>query len=148
MMAFKPSIFGPQNTQNSAEAPASDNFEYSESQSRQFRMLYSDLSEAGINLFLKDGKLAYESPAGAMTDQLLRRLRSFRNRFVAVLQSKKPPEVEPSPAGVICCFCNGRTFEEHSKGWVCRTCNRCAWIWTSGGSLVRADFEHVSLAWD
>ena len=108
--------------------------------------LLSELKAVGVTLFIEDGRLAFDAPADVMTPELLARVRAERDGLLAALQGEKPAGNEPS--GVSCPFCRGELLEDVELGWRCCNCKRLAWVWTAGGSIVRADCERMALEWD
>ncbi len=78
-----------------------------------------------------------------MTDELLARVRAEHDGFLALLAD---PGV--SPSGASCPFCRSELLEDVEPGWRCCNCKRLAWVWTAGGSIVRADCERMPLEWN
>lgn len=112
----------------------------------QIETLNRDLLEAGVILFIEEGRLAFDAPRGAMTVALLDRVRCNRDRLFELLQGL--PIALPQLSGVSCPFCRSELLEDVEQGWLCSSCNRLAWVWTFGGSIVRVDFEKIDLAFD
>ncbi len=136
----------PHNPHNKREDAQELNSAYSADGSRRIQKLFSDLHLAGVNLFIEDGRLAFDAPDGAMTDELLARVRSCRDGLIELLQIKQP--TAPEPSGVSCPFCRSELLEDAERGWRCCHCKRLAWVWTAGGSIVRVDCERMPLEWN
>ena len=108
-------------------------------------ILFSELQSAGVRLFVEDGRLAFDAPSGALTDELLARVRAERDGLLAILAGEQL--ATPEPSGVFCPFCRSELLEDAERGWRCQKCKRLAWVWTAGGSIVRADVERMALLW-
>ena len=107
--------------------------------------LLRELKAIGVNLFIEDGRLGFDAPSGSMTDELLARVRADREGLLALLQGEQRTITEPS--GAICPYCRSELLEDVELGWRCCKCKRLAWIWLPGGSIVRADCQHMDLEW-
>ena len=105
--------------------------------------LFSDLKLVGVNLFIDDGRLAFDAPDGVMTESLLARVRICRDGLLALLQHEQP--TTPEPSGASCPYCRSELLEDVEPGWRCCDCKRLAWVWIAGGSIVRADCERLNL---
>jgi hypothetical protein len=66
--------------------------------------------------------------------------------LLAALQGEQVDS--PKPSGVSCPYCRGESLEDVELGWRCCNCKRLGWIWLPGGSIVRADCEHMDLEWN
>ena len=107
--------------------------------------LLRELKAIGVNLFIEDGRLGFDAPSGSMTGELLDRVRGEREGLLALLQGDQRTMAEPS--GAICPYCRSELLEDVELGWRCCKCKRLAWIWLPGGSIVRADCQHMDLEW-
>ncbi len=69
--------------------------------------------------------------------------------LIELLNGLDVPPADPvvSPSGVSCPFCRGESLEDVERGWRCCRCKRLAWVWSAGGSIVRADCERMDLSW-
>ena len=135
-------------TQNSHDCPnaaRSGNPADSADGFRGIENLFSDLRAVGVNLFIDDGRLAFDAPGGSMTDELLARVRGCRDGLLALLKGEQP--TAPESSGASCPYCRSELLEDVEPGWRCCDCKRLAWVWTAGGSIVRADCERMSLEW-
>ena len=56
-------------------------------------------------------------------------------------------ELSVSTTGASCPYCRSELLEDVELGWRCCNCKRLAWVWTAGGSIVRADCERMALEW-
>ena len=132
----------PQNTHNGPDDGLKVNSEDCEEGSRRIEILFSEMQAVGVALFIEDGRLAFDAPDGAMTPELLARVRAERDGLRALL-------VDPgvSPSGVSCPFCRSELLEDAELGWRCCKCKRLAWVWLPGGGVVRADCERMALQW-
>lgn len=108
--------------------------------------LMRELQAVGVALFIEDGRLAFDAPGGALTDELLARVRAERDGLLAILAGEQA--ATPEPSGVSCPFCRGESLKDAEHGWRCQKCKRLAWVWTAGGSIVRADCERLNLQWN
>lgn len=108
--------------------------------------LLQELQTVGVTLFIEDGRLAFDAPDGAMTPELLARVRCCRDGVIALLTGDQA--AAPEPSGVSCQFCRGESLEDVEQGWRCCMCKRLAWVWLPGGSIVRADCERMNLSWN
>ncbi len=135
----------PQNTHNGPDDGLKVNSEDCEEGSRRIEILFSELQAVGVTLFIEDGRLAFDAPDGAMTDELLARVRAERDGLLALLTGEQA--AAPEPSGVSCPFCRSERLEDVEPGWRCSECKRLAWVWTAGGSIVRADCERMNLKW-
>ena len=136
----------PQNTHNGPDDGLNVNSEDCEDGSKRIGILFSELKAVGVSLFIEDGRLAFDALDGAMTPELLARVRDERDGLIAALQGEQA--ATPEPSGVSCPFCRGESLEDVERGWRCCNCNRLAWVWTAGGSIVRADCERMALQWN
>ena len=134
------------NPHNCPNTARNGNSAYSADGSWQIEILFSELQAVGVSLFIEDGRLAFDAPGDAMTDELLARVRAERDGLLAALLGEQA--ATPEPSGVSCPFCRGESFEDAELGWRCQNCKRLAWIWTAGGSIVRADCERMALLWN
>jgi hypothetical protein len=114
--------------------------------SKGIQILFLALKAAGVELIIDDGRLAFESPGGVMSPELLTRVRAERDGLLAALQGEQVDS--PKPSGVSCPYCRGESLEDVELGWRCCNCKRLGWIWLPGGSIVRADCEHMDLEWN
>ncbi len=108
--------------------------------------LFRELQAVGVNLFVEDGRLAFDAPGDAMTPELLARVRAERDGLIELLTGGQASA--PEPSGVSCPFCQSECLDDVEHGWRCCNCKRLAWVWTVGGSIVRVDFEKIELAFD
>ena len=116
-------------------------------------LLLRELQAVGVTLFIQDGRLAFDAPAGVMTDERLARLRADRDAVLAALQSiEQPvgpvPDSDEIPLGFNCPFCQCRRFDDEPRGMRCRDCSRLAWLFLADGSVVRVDYEKTDLRFD
>ena len=135
----------PQNTHNGPDDGLKVNSEDCEESSRRIETLFSELQAVGVALFVENGRLGFDAPDGTMTPELLARVRAERDGLLALLQGEQP--TTPEPLGVSCPFCRSELLEDVERGWRCCHCKRLAWVWTAGGSIVRADVELMALLW-
>ena len=134
------------NPQNCQDDARNGNSAYSADGSRQIQILFRDLQTAGVSLFIEDGRLGFDAPDGSMTDELLARVRGCRDGLLALLLADQA--ATPEPSGASCPFCRSELLEDAERGWRCSHCKRLAWVWTAGGSIVRADCERMNLQWN
>lgn len=133
------------NPQNCPDDARNGNSAYSADGSRRIQILFSELQTAGVSLFVEDGRLAFDAPGDAMTDDLLARVRADRDGLLALLRADQ--SATPEPSGVSCPFCRSDSLEDCELGWRCLKCKRLAWRWLDGGSIVRVDLEGMALLW-
>jgi len=118
---------------------------YSAEGSRQIEILFRELEAVGVMLLIVDGRLAFDAPAGVMKGELLTRVRKSRDSLLAALQGEQA--ATPEPLGASCPYCRSELLEDVEPGWRCYECKQLAWVWTVGGSIVRADCERMNLQW-
>ena len=87
------------NTHNSPDDVQNGNSVDSVQGSRRVQILFSELQSAGVSLRIEDGRLAFDAPGDAMTDELLARIRAERDGLLALLRADK---AEPSGRVVHC----------------------------------------------
>ena len=125
------------------------------------QILFRDLQAVRVTLFIEDGRLGFDAPDGALTDELLARLRADREAVLAALvkQTDTPeilsgeieqpvdpvPESDEMPPGIHCPFCSCRRFTDEPRGMRCRNCSRLAWLFLPNGSAVRFDCAKLDL---
>ena len=114
--------------------------------SKRIQILFLALKAAGVELIIDDGRLAFESPGGVMSPELLTRVRAERDGLLAALQGEQVDS--PKPSGVSCPYCRSELLADVELGWRCCKCKRLAWIWLPGGSIVRADCKRMDLEWN
>jgi len=90
-----------QNPQNGADEPTQGVFEYFEDDSGRLKSLLADLRAAGVVLSAAGDRLAFDAPAGALSDDLLARMRADRDGLLSILRGGDPaePVAEPVAAG-------------------------------------------------
>lgn len=111
------------------------------------KKLMAELIGLGVVLRADDGKLAYDAPAGAITDDLLARMRTDRDGLLAILAGLADDPVaahgDRFETTIVCPFCRGRDLVDDAGGLRCGRCRALAWIDTAGGGLVRADYAEA-----
>ena len=123
--------------------------------------LMAELRSLGVLLSIgADGSLAYDAPAGVMTDSLIARMRAEREGLLAAVEredAERPawnelkvaeasgPEYLAPMRGVCCPWCtSGEHLLELPEGLLCDNCGREAFRF-EGGSIVRADWVDLRL---
>ena len=74
-----------QDAHKPTESAVQVNSEYCEDGSERIQKLLAEFKAAGILLSIESGRLAFDAPAGAMTDERLVRLRKDRDAVLAAL---------------------------------------------------------------
>jgi hypothetical protein len=75
-----------QNTQNGLGAGVPVGFEYFEDDSGRVKSLLAELQSAGVILRIDGDRLAFDAPAGVITDELMGRMRADRAGLVEALR--------------------------------------------------------------
>ena len=111
--------------------------------------LLAELRSLGAVLSMDDaGRLAFDSSAGVMTNELRGRLRENRDELLKSLQTtsaKKQnvsPESEEMLDGVRCPYCDHRFYADDPAG--CR-CGRLCWVKIPNGGICRGDVVGMAL---
>ncbi len=133
------------NTHNSPDDVQNGNSVDSVQGLGEIEILFRELQAVGVSLFIEDGRLAFDAPGGALTDELLARVRAERDGLLAMLTGEQA--ATPERSGASCPFCRSELLEDVEPGWRCCDCKRLAWVWTSSGSIVRVDCERMNLLW-
>ena len=90
------------NPQNCPDDVRNGNSAYSADGSRRIQILFSELQTAGVKLFIEDGRLAFDAPGDAMTDELLARVRAERDGLLALLTGLSVPAADPEAPPLVC----------------------------------------------
>jgi len=125
--------------------------------------LLADLRAAGVSLSFEGDRLGFDAPAGALSDDLLARMRADRDGLLAELRGGDPEpsgpvgvgddrgdvaesaavgdpaEPEPPADLIRCPWCPSAGLSDDPGGLRCSSCGRLAWRATAEGGLVRAD---------
>ncbi len=133
-----------QNPQNPAGSGLGGDSVYFVHDSGRVETLLAELRAADVRLRIEGDRLAFDAPAGAMTADLLGRLRADRGGLLKALRPKldDPPAADPAPsdrAPSIRCPCGGFDLADDPGGLRCRSCRSIAWAATADGGLVRRD---------
>lgn len=146
------------NAHNAGRSPAAGNFADSAYTFGLAEKLLCDLRKAGVNARPRSQGIELSGPVGALTPELLDRLRADRNELLALLvrSEQAVEDVEPGPDGarelagsasgrkaappgaLRCPWCGRADLRDDPEGLRCGRCERLAWV-CEGGSMVRAD---------
>jgi len=83
-----------QNTQKGIGAGVPLGFEYFEDDSGRVKTLLAELRSAGVILSIEGDRLAYDAPAGAITDDRFCRMRADRDGLLALLRPEPVADAE------------------------------------------------------
>lgn len=121
---------------------------------RRAKSLLAELQLVGVVLSIDGDHLAFDAPVGAITDDLLGRMRTDRDGLLELLRSRcgdavdvsidVSPRNEPELIGLgpgwRCPWCcRGDRLADDADGWRCLRCDRLAWRWDAD-SFVRCDW--------
>lgn len=112
-------------------------------------VLLAELRGLGVVLRIDGDRLAYDAPAGVITDEILARVRDDRDGLLMLLRGVLPnmgidAEQMPSPSER-CPWCGPVRLLDHSRGLQCDRCRRLAWVITDR-AMTRADY--AGTVWD
>jgi tRNA(Ile2) C34 agmatinyltransferase TiaS len=110
--------------------------------------LVAELSGLGVVLRIEGDRLAFDAPAGVITDDLLGRMRSVRDGLMGLVADRDrgvPHASLPDasrldrPTTIRCPWCGGIDLSDDGRGLRCCHCDRLAWVATVEGGLARRD---------
>jgi ribosomal protein L37AE/L43A len=149
-----------QNTQNGLGARVPVGFEYFEDDSGRVKSLLAELQSAGVVLSIKGDQLAFDAPAGVITDELIGRMRADRAGLVEALRvpvdhggSDHDDNLAKAVAdasaivtsSIKCPFCESSDLADDPAGLRCGSCHSLAWIVTAEGGLALRDVAEIEL---
>jgi hypothetical protein len=104
--------------------------------------LYRELQALDVELSIDGrGRLSFDAPEGAMTEDRIDRIRSHRDELISILRKSEQidaPELMPERCG--CPWCGNRALDDDRNGFYCHPCHRLAWV-RVGSSFIRGDLE-------
>lgn len=107
--------------------------------------VFRELRTLGVVLSIDAaGRLICDAPEGALSDQVVARIRSHRDELLRLVRSGQVDAPEPMPRGVICPWCRGNRLVDAPDGLRCWDCRRIAWV-RRGRSIIRADCLKIDL---
>mgnify|MGYP001009340854 CR=1 FL=1 len=104
--------------------------------------LFAELGSAGVVMWIEGDRLAFDAPAGVITDDLLGRMRAERDGLLWIVADRDRGDVDTKldrPTTIRCPRCDGINLVDDSGGLRCCHCDRLAWVATSDGGLARCD---------
>ena len=134
-----------QNAQNPAGSGLGGDSVYFVHDSGRVETLLAELWAADVRLRIEGDRLAFDGPAGAMTADLLARLRADRDGLLKALRPETagPEAADPAPIdrapSIRCPACGGIDLADDPSGLRCRSCRALAWVATAEGGLARRD---------
>ena len=67
----------------------------------EIRCLLEEMADAGIRLWVEDGKLKFRAPSGAMTAERANLIKKNRDAVIAALNEPRPIKREPEKRSIL-----------------------------------------------
>ncbi len=104
--------------------------------------IITDAQAAGVTLFVDNGRLAFDAPAGGVPQALLTRIRGSRLQLIERLSvlgtAQSAPQNPKTIKAVFCPWCRSTDLADSRAGLACGACGREAYRGVAGG-LARCD---------